>query len=234
MSVAKKKSGDVAAADRALLFELDFMAVSGWSTLYDVLKSVLSEHGVKLGLPMFVRYFAGKSVGAALKQISVDFEKPELGGSEVLESVREAYAKAIVSKSEVNDGFAKILLSTRKRGAMIGAVTCLDDETVAAILEKVGLSPDDIHIMESEYCGRAAPTAQDWLRIAKEMEVPASSCTVAVTSALSCKAALCAGMSCFAAPVRLTAYQDFSGADYVFDELDGGAEKLVRQLIDGV
>jgi beta-phosphoglucomutase-like phosphatase (HAD superfamily) len=99
-------------------------------------------------------------------------------------------------------------------------------------LEKLKLSADDIYIANAERCGRAAPTAQDWLQLAKEMGISTALCTVAATSASSSKAALCAGMRCFAVPDRLTAFQDFSGADYVIESLDDEVEELVLKLVE--
>jgi len=231
MSEKKPVSKD-ATPDRALFFELDMLAVPGWSFLYETLKKVLGGHDIKLTLPLFAKYFAGKSVGVALRRLAAGYEKPELTGNEVLEAVKTGYGAAVTSADKAKPGVDMLLRDVRSHGIKLGAVTCLDNDAVEHVLSLLGLSADDVHIMKSEYCGRAAPTARDWLMLAKEMQVSVALCTAAATSAASCKAALCSGLRCFAVPGRMTAYQDFSGVDFVFDSLEGDAEELVLKLVE--
>jgi beta-phosphoglucomutase-like phosphatase (HAD superfamily) len=232
MDGVTKKMTEVNAPERALFFELEFLAVSGWSFLYDAVKSVLSGYKIKMTLPLFSQYFAGKSPAFALRRMAADYENDALAESDVLDAVKTAYVETMKSKGKVSEGLVKLISDLRGHGISLGALTCLDQETVSVILEQLKLSPDDIYVMESEHCGRAAPTAQDWLKLAKDMQASTTLCTVAATSASSCKAALCAGMRCFAVPDRLTAFHDFSGADYVIESLDDGAEELVMKLIE--
>jgi len=227
-----KKMTVVSVPERALFFELEFLAVSGWSFLYEAVKSVLSEYKIKMTLPLFSQYFASKSPAVALRRMAADYENEVLAESDVLDAVKAAYVEGVKTKGKVSKGLVKLISDLRGHGISLGALTCLDQESVAAILEQLKLSADDIYVMESEHCGRAAPTAQDWLKLAKEMQASTALCTVAATSASSCKAALCAGMRCFAVPDRLTAFHDFSGADYVIESLDDDAEELVLKLVE--
>jgi beta-phosphoglucomutase-like phosphatase (HAD superfamily) len=217
---------------RALIFELELLAVSGWSFLYDALKEVLPAHGVKVTIPVFSRYFASRSPELALKQMAVDLEKPELSGGEVMAAVKEAYVSRVKGADGVRDGLVKLIGDLRKHDIKLGALTCMEDDVVAGILEKLGLTSDDIMVLKSEHCGRAAPTAQDWLRLAKKMQISTSLCTVATTSSSSSKAALCSGMRCFAVPDKMTEFHDFGGADYVVSSLDEEVEELVVKLVE--
>jgi len=230
--MGSEKSVEVSVPERALFFELEFLAVSGWSFMYEAVKGVLAEHKVKMNLPMFAQYFAKKSPAAAVKGIAQDLEIESLEDDEVMDKIRAAYVEGINTKGACSKGLVKLIGDLRKHGIKLGALTCLDQDTVDGILKKLKLSSDDIYIMQSEHCGRAEPTAQDWLQLAKETGESTTLCTVAATSAFSCKAALCAGMRCFAVPDKLTSFQDFSGADYVIESLDDEAEELLLKLIE--
>ncbi len=228
----KSDNVEVEEPERALLFELEFLAVSGWTYLYEALKSVLADKGVKFTLPLFARYFSKKSLLGSLKQMAADFENEALAESETLDAIKALYVESVKSAKDIKPGVADLIKDLRKNDISLGALTCMDQEVVDVILKKLGLSEDDIFIQSLEYCGRTSPSAQDWLRLAKEMQVSVALCTVAATSAASSKAALCAGMRCFALPDKLTAYQDFGGSDYIFDSLDRDAEELVLKLVE--
>jgi beta-phosphoglucomutase-like phosphatase (HAD superfamily) len=200
--------------------------------MYEAVKEVLSEHKVKLTIPMFAKYFAKKSPAVAVKSIAQDFEVDSLAANGVIDKIRDTYVNLINTKGSCSKGLVKLIGELRERGIKLGALTCLDQDSVDGILAKLKLTSDDICIMPSQHCGRAVPTAQDWLQLAKETGESTTLCTVASTSAFSTKAALCAGMRCFAIPDKMTAFQDFSGADYVIDSLDDEAEDFVLKLIE--
>ncbi len=230
--MGSEKSVEVSAPERALFFELEFLAVSGWTFMYEAVKVVLAEHKVKMTIPMFAKYFAKKSPAAAVNSIALDLEIESLADDSVMDKIRAAYIEGIKTKGSCSKGLIKLIGDLKKHGIKLGALTCLDQDVVDGILKKLKLSSDDIYIMNSEHCSRAVPTAQDWLQLAKETGESTTLCTVASTSAFSTKAALCAGMRCFAIPDKMTAFQDFSGADYVIDSLDDEAEELVLKLIE--
>lgn len=230
-NIAHKKEA-VAEPERALFFELELLAVSGWSFLYESLKEILAKYDVKMTVPLFSRYFATKSPEIGLRTLAADLEKPQLAEPEVAEAVRAGYVAGIRNAAGARDGLEKLMKDLRGHGILLGALTCMDDVVVVELLAKLGLSQDDIHIMKSEHCGRAAPTAQDWLQLAKQMQASTALCTVAAVSSSSCKAALCAGMRCFAVPDRLTDYQDFGGADFVISSIDDEIEELVLKLVE--
>lgn len=230
--MVNEKSVEGSASERALFFELEFLAMSGWSLLYEAVKEVLAEHKVKINIPIFSKYFAKKSLVAAVKSIAQDLEVESLEAPEVMDKISSIYVDAIKSKKSCRKGLVSLISDLKKHDIQLGALTCLEPDVVDGILEKLKITSDDIYIMRSEHCGRAVPTAQDWLCLAKETGETTTLCTVASTSAFSTKAALCAGMRCFAIPDKLTSFQDFGGADYVFDSLDADAEDMVLKLVE--
>ena len=226
---------EVASAEepsRALFFELEFLATSGWTFLYEAVKTTLAEHDIDVTPAVFSQYFTLHSLPVALKRLGDARGMSTLSKNGVRAAIQSAYVQAIKSDDHKNKGLIALTHDLQKHGIELGALTCLDREGVSQLLEKLDLGPGDVHVMEAEDHGKAFPTAQDWLKLAKEMEASTALCTVAATSAAACKSALCAGMRCFAVPNDLTVFQDFSGADYVIDSLDIAAEKLVLKLVE--
>ena len=226
------KMAGVEEPSRALFFELEFLATAGWTFLYEAVKPTLAEHDIDVTPAVFSQYFTLQSLPGALKRLGADRGVPSLTNNGVLAAIQTAYVQAIKTDDHKNKGLIALTHDLRKHGVELGALTCLDKDGVAQLLEKLNLAPEDIHVMEAEDHGKAFPTAQDWLKLAKEMETSTALCTVAATSAAACKSALCAGMRCFAVPHALTSFHDFSGADYVIESLDIAAEKLVLKLVE--
>ena len=91
------------------------------------------------------------------------------------------------------------------------------------ILADLGLPDMDSRVLS---CGEeygSCPGANLWLRLAENMMIPPSRCVAIATSAASCKAAIAAKMRSVVIPDKFTAFQDFGGADVVFDTLDKNA-----------
>ncbi len=232
MDSETKEVAGVEEPSRALFFELEFLATSGWTFLYEAVKTTLAEHDIDVTPAVFSQYFTLHSLPVALKRLGDARGIASLSKNGVRAAIQSTYVEAIKSDDHKNKGLIALTHDLQKHGIELGALTCLDREGVTQLLEKLDLGPDDVHVMEAEDHGKAFPTAQDWLKLAKEMEASTALCTVAATSAAACKSALCAGMRCFAVPNELTAFQDFSGADYVIESLDIAAEKLVLKLVE--
>lgn len=232
MDSETKEAAAVEEPARALFFELEFLATSGWAFLYEAVKATLAKHKIDVTPVLFSQYFTTNSMSVALRRIGNDHEVPALSENGVRSAIQAAYVEAINKDDHRNKGLIALTHDLRQHGIELGALTCLNADAVGGLLEKLNLSADDVHVMEAEDHGKAFPTAQDWLKLAKQMNASTALCTVAATSAAACKSALCAGMRCFAVPNDLTAFQDFSGADYVIESLDIAAEKLVLKLVE--
>ena len=70
------------------------------------------------------------------------------------------------------------------------------------------------------------------LKIAKAMSKSPRVCIALVSSMASCKSALSAGMRCVALPDAFTSFQDFGGADVVYEHGDEVAiEELLKTML---
>ncbi len=217
---------------RALFFELEYLATSGRTFLFESLKSVLADKGVDVTPVTFACYFAANNLPTALARLGRAEDVSGLDSSAVLDSIHSSYIDAIKRDGHRNKGLVTLTSDLKKHGIRLGALTCLDRDCVDGVLEQLGLSADEIYVMAAEDHGKAFPTAQDWLKLAKNMGMSTAMCTVAATSNAACRSALSAGMRCFAIPDELTSFQDFTGADYVLESLDATSEKLVLKLVE--
>ena len=129
-------------------------------------------------------------------------------------------------------GMEDVLNTAIADGALLGALSGLDEATATKVMDKLGLSEKETTVLASASEDRDTPTTDAWLRLAKSMNAPASCCLVIASSARSCKAALSAGMRCVVLPDKFTSFQDFSGADRVLDALDKEAVGVISGLLD--
>ena len=64
------------------------------------------------------------------------------------------------------------------------------------------------------------PRADTWLKVAKAMSKSPRQCVAVVSSKAACKSALSSGIRCIVVPDSFTTFQDFGGADGVYDSFE--------------
>jgi beta-phosphoglucomutase-like phosphatase (HAD superfamily) len=99
-------------------------------------------------------------------------------------------------------------------------------------MDKLGLDEKGTVVLSNGSQDKHLPSSDSWLKLAKSMKVPASCCVVIASSSRACKAALSAGMRCVALPDKFTSFQDFGGADFVLESLDGDVAGRIIGLLD--
>lgn len=213
---------------KAVLFELENIAVGGRQVAYDVIRHMLADRKVAVSPVMFSRYYVDSSLSqflaVAMKDHKTRTPKEKLAG-ELQEGIRLSLAE---SSSKVSPGLVEILKKIKSSGVAIGALGASGNDTSRKISGKLSGAGEGLAVLPYDGEGRNAPSPDAWLRLAKELSVKAVSCVVIATSALSSKAALSAGMKCVVAPDSFTCFQDFGGADYIEEHI--GSETAGRIL----
>lgn len=218
--------------DRALLFELENVAASGRQIVYDVLKSVLAEKGVKMTPIMFSRCCLQPCVKQFLPRLLAVSKKERLSEGKLLTEIERGIDLSFSDGSiKLAAGVESLLAAARKEGVRTGAVSALGAETVKQLAEKLGLGEMGVHALPCSAEDKVFPSADAWLTLAKDISVRPLLCVAVVTSSTACRTALSAGMKCAAVPDAFTAFQDFGGADCVADELSDDAVKEIIGLI---
>lgn len=218
---------------KALLFELDNVAVKGRDLVYDVLSGILEEKDVDFSFGMFCQYCLYPPAKNYIPTILTKSGRTRLSEEKLAAEVSEAVKLMFVDGNiKLNSGMMDLIDRAIADGASIGAVSVFDEETTGRITEKLGLDEKGTVTLSNGSEDKHVPSTDAWLKISKSMRVPASCCVVIASSSKACKAALAAGMRCVVLPDKFTAFQDFGGADFVLESLESDGADGVIGLLD--
>jgi len=232
MATNRDRDADRDEPDRAILFELENVAVKGRQIIYDVLKSVLAAKGVELGPLMFSRYCLHLPVKHFFSDLLKSAEKTRLSADKLLAEITEGIKLSLTDGSlKLDSVLEKILKAAADRNVLAGALSYLDGETSRQLMTKLGLADTGVHLHSSSCQDNDSSGADTWLKLATQVSVPSSRCLVLATSSLSCRAALSAGMRCIVIPDTFTSFQDFGGVDYVLGALSEIAVEDIFALL---
>ncbi len=218
---------------KALLFELDNVGVKGRELIYDVLSGILEEKDVDFNFGLFCQHCLYPPTKNYIPTLLSKSGRTRLSEEKLTSEVSEAVKLMFVDGNiKLNDGMMPLIDRAVADGASIGAVSVFDEETTGRITEKLGLDEKGIVTLSNGSEDKHVPSTDSWLKMSKSMRVPASCCVVIASSNMACKAALSAGMRCVVLPDKFTSFQDFGGADFVLESLDGEGADRVMGLLD--
>lgn len=217
---------------RAILLELENVAVKGRQIVYDVLKSVLADKGIDLTSMAFSRYCLYPSVKYFLPALLAAEEKKRLSKDKLLAEITQGITLSLTDDSvKLEAGLADVLKIAKEKKVLVGVLSGLGEKTARQLLAKLGLTDMGVHLLPYSCEDKNFPSADAWLKLAKIMSVLPALCLVIATSATACKAALSAGMRCVVVPDRFTTFQDFGGADHIAEDLDKTTVKTIFALL---
>jgi beta-phosphoglucomutase-like phosphatase (HAD superfamily) len=227
-----QKQGD--AVPKAILAELETLAVNGRQVSYDVLESVLSDKGVKLSPAQFSRRCVDRPVADAIADLLHSAGKKVASEDKLVEEVVQGTRLSLADGSVGSKiGIKSLLRVAAERQVQVGLLGLHDEKTGAQIAGKLGASAGDSEVATVSSDARGCPTPDAWLKLAKQLGVSPGGCLAVTTSSASCKSALSAGMRCVVVPDAFTEFQDYGGADRVLDALDdAGVESILELLAD--
>lgn len=220
------------APNRAVLFEMENLAIKGRQLAFDVLKKSLAEKDITLTLNMFSRYCSQPSVKQFLPLMLKSETKAKVSEAKLISEISEAINNAFVSGSfKLDSGVTKLLKAASEQNVVVAALSSLNDETARQLAAKLELIDRGVTLLSYSSQEKNFPSADAWLKLAKRISVAPACCVVIATSSVSCKAALSAGMRSVVVPDQYTAFQDLGGADFVFDDFDERAIDLTLNLL---
>jgi beta-phosphoglucomutase-like phosphatase (HAD superfamily) len=231
MSVAPKVPSGPA---RAVLFELENLSIAGREVIYATLKRELATKGVKMAPFMFSRYCLAACLKNGIGNLLASVGKSRISKDKVFEDVRCGVKAGLLSGPvRPAPGVGKLIRRAKDEGVAVGALSCLDAESAALLISRMGLDRDVPHVLPFACEERSHPTADAWLRLARKMDLSPVSCVAVATCNISCRAAVSCGMFCAVVPDAFTAFQDFGGADFVADTLNDDTVDRIFALLDG-
>lgn len=212
---------------RALLFELEHVAVGGRQIKFDLLKAAFKSARVDLTEALYSRFGLHRSTKDGIAALLKSVGKTS-APSEVLERYQSGLTEAFSSTSTKADSQCEaIVKSAVAHQVRLGALTSLDAATGDALVRRLGLSELGIAVFTISQEDTRSYSGDHWLHLARRVETPPRRCIAITTQADSCRAALAARMRCIARPDRFTEFQDFSGADFIGDAISASVFEAV-------
>ena len=213
---------------RALLFELEYVAMNGRQLRYDALKSVLKSQRIDLTPVLFSRYLLSGPLTRCLDALCEGLGKDNIDTGELAAKANDKILSAYgVANPKLDPKLEAVFKADRKHGAGIGALSELDDQHSREIAQSLGLDAFQVVVQAGGLS--SGGSADGWPRVARALNVSPMNGVVLSTHGSSCRAALDAHMRCVVVPDAFTSFQDFAGADYVLDELDA---KLIGEMLE--
>jgi len=218
-------------AERAVLFELETLVAGSRKLLHDILKRALAAKGVELTPVLFSRYCLNASPRQFLPALlATQGKKAEAEG--MVQDITDKLAAAVAEAAPATPaGLPLLIRKAQGNGLRVGTLSALSEDGAKALIDKAGLQAFSPALFVQNANDKHFPSADAWLKLAKALNVAPRLCVAITTSAGAAKAALSAGMRCVVIPDSSTGFQDFSGADYVANELnEAAANDIVKTL----
>ena len=230
-TAVEEKVGE-AVPRQAILLEIENVAFKGRQLLYDVVKKVLGNRDMDLSVPVFCRYCvhapAQQFVPSLLKLAS----KTRLSEERAVADISSALKHALDGSVKVEPAFKDLIRIASERKVLIGGLSSMDKDVSVRILSELGLPDMGNSIFQCTGEQGDPQKANAWLQLAKSMSVMPSQCVTVTTSAAACKATVAARMRSVVVSDKFTCFQDFGGANVVFDSLDKDAVEAIFDLLN--
>ena len=208
------------AARRAVLFELESVAFQGRAVVYKVLKHMLAEKGVDLSVTQFAKHCLNAPLQILPARLARCLEQPALKEEAFASKTVSEIEKALIDEALVADtGLVPLIQAAEEQRMAVGFLSGLTADTARKMVDKLGVDSTDMVLHARSEEARHEVGVDGWLKLAKLMGVTAAGCLAFASSSAACKSALAAGMSCVAVPDQYTGFQDFGGADMVYESL---------------
>ena len=209
----------------SLIFELEHIGINGRAIAYDVTKQVLSAKGIDLTPVLYSRYCVGRTPSQFLTPLFRALDEKLKSENKLIDEIEQSVRMAVLDGAvKLSPGVAKLIEAARSEGVRIAALTGLDQSTASQLMEKLGFDESSgVQLLCVDSTERGFPTADCWLKAAKHLQARPALCITYGSSSTAAKAALSAGMRCVSVPDSFTTFQDFSGSDFILDEVENGS-----------
>ncbi len=217
---------------RALVMELETVAVPTRRLVFETLRSLLSEEGIPFDETGMLRHGLHSVPARIAAELAAAYGlKPA-----VQKSLGDRVAKALMDHfaspaAVLRLGLDRVLSTARGHGAAIGLISWQPEPAAAALVSRVGLDQSQPLLLCFPQPDHEFPGADNWLRLLKAMGRQPQDAVALCDSRAGCRSALTAGLRVVAVPDEFTLHQDFGGADaLVHHAEDVTAEMLFGRL----
>ncbi len=219
------------AAREVLFFELETVATTGRTTMFEAVKKVMKSKDIDVTSALFSKCGITARPEAAI-QAMIDNSGRNLSTADQLAvSAENAMKKFFANTAELNTDLPKLIKAALAANIEVVAISAWPQDIAEALMKKLGL--DELGVgLEAQDCTEATfPRADHWLRLLKKREQDTIPLITLVSSRFACKGALTAGATCIAVPDVYTGFEDFAGAKVVLDSLGDMSAKELIELV---
>lgn len=199
-----------------LVLELEFMLFPGRQLTFAAFRSVLKNSQITLEQAAFSRYCLQRPTEKSLPGLLTALGKKGTATETIAAKIKKQFESSLNdSACQPASGLMALLKKASDNNFKIGLLSFLPEENARQLMERVPLNQSAIclHVMKKE--ADDLPTPDSWLSLLKFMDVTPRCAVALVDGATGCKSALAVGMCCGAVPDCFTAWQEFTGADFV-------------------
>lgn len=220
------------AATPAFLFEFDHLVAGIRDASFDVIQSIFDD--VDLTPVHYSKYCLAegphRTIDSLQTGLGVKKGQPKKVSEELVSGIKMHLDSGVV---QVSDEFRNVVVQAREREMRVIGVTAIPPQARDALAERLDLSGLGIDLVEFSRDLEPYPKADAWLRLTKELNIPAAKSISLTTSAQACKASITADIPTISVPDAFTSFQDFGGAMAVLDSLPeiNLADYLDREII---
>jgi len=203
----------------ALLIELDYVGVSLRPVEFEAIKRGIEPKGIELTIAAFSRSPLSPDHRTAITDILKASGNKADAIEKAVGELNKSVSSYCANEVQQNTALIKLVKSAQDRGVTVFGYSALPASDASILLTKLGLDDLGVELIMPEEQRETFPRADDWLKMFKIAGVEDKTIVAVVSSQLACKGALTAGASVIAVPDQYTAFQDFSGAAFVLDDL---------------
>lgn len=206
------------AAKPAFLFEFDHLVAGIRDASFDVLQSIFDD--VDLTPVHYSKYCLSEGPHKTIDLLQTGLEvkkgQPKKVSEELVSGIKMHLDSGTV---QVSDELRDVIVQARERGMRVFGMTAIPPQARDALAERLDLSGLEIELFAYSRDFEPFPKADAWLRMTKELDIPASQSLSLTTSAQACKSSITADIPTISVPDAFTSFQDFGGAMAVLDSL---------------
>lgn len=212
-----------------VILEFDFTVIDGAQMLFDITSKMMQDRGLDFNVKLEAMHLVGGNGQGGFAELFHALNSKhdpakaarELGEA-FSQSITEAYATAITP------AFRQFVGKLLEKGVKVVVATRGDVEALKPLLAEFG---EGVVVYPEPSTTYGGGKWDAWRRVCAQNEL-IDVLTVAVAgSGHGVKSALIAGLGTLGVEHPHVSYQDFGGADYVVEKLDGGAADLILDMM---
>jgi beta-phosphoglucomutase-like phosphatase (HAD superfamily) len=202
-----------------LVLELEYMLFPGRQLMFKAFNSVLKSQQINVDATAFSRYCLRRTIEKNLQDLLAALGKKEAAVDAAAAKIKKQFESALLdSDNHAIPVLLALLNKAVESNLKIGLLSFLPEENARELMKRLPPElPACLHVMKKE--ADDLPTPDSWLSLLKTMAVVPRCAIAVVDGNLACKSALAVGMGCIVAPDSFTDWQDFTGADFVTENI---------------